>query len=230
MFTAKADNKIVKHVIYYYSHLLVGSAVIVDTCKKCRRKSNNCKLQWLSKTNSAAHSIWYFAAASRRNGATRRRRHPNRLWQIERQMAAAGWGVRFVCKMFSLYCTSQIFSFTVTLLSRHLTFYRPQRSWRVSFCSQEGVCVADTPTGQTPPPLQRHPRVDTPCPVHAGIHTPPAHCMLGYTPPTGCMLGYILTLPSACWDTHPSHTTPPPPRRPLQRTERILLECILVYC
>ena len=72
-------------------------------------------------------------------------------------------------------------------------------------------------------------------------HTPPAQCMPGYTHP----------LPSACWDTppcpvhggihtplrrHPLADTPladtPPtgrhPRRPLQRTVRILLECILV--
>ena len=75
--------------------------------------------------------------------------------------------------------------------------------------------MADTPSGrhlpgQTPPRQTLwadNPWVDTPqgrhplpsacwdthplCPVHAGIHTPSAQCMLGYTP-----------LPSACWDTH----------------------------
>ena len=42
-------------------------------------------------------------------------------------------------------------------------------------------------------------------PLHAGIQTPPAQCMLGYTP-----------LPSACWDTVN------------KRAVRIPLECILV--
>ena len=55
--------------------------------------------------------------------------------------------------------------------------------------------------GQTPP------WADTPCPVHAGIHTtptPPSACW--DTPPTQCMLGY--TPPTnACWDK--GH--PPPP-------------------
>ena len=38
-------------------------------------------------------------------------------------------------------------------------------------------CVWQTPPG-------RHPPGQTPLfPVHAGIHTPPAHCMLGYMPP-----------------------------------------------
>ena len=65
-----------------------------------------------------------------------------------------------------------------------------------------GVCH---PPGQTPfpgqaPPGQTYSPADTPCPVHAGIHIPPAQCMLGYTPQ--CMLGYTSPLPSACWDTH----------------------------
>ena len=59
-----------------------------------------------------------------------------------------------------------------------------------------GGCVADTSLRQTPP--GRHPQADTPwadtpCQVHAGIHTPPAQCMLGYT----------ASWPNACWDTHP---------------------------
>ena len=43
-----------------------------------------------------------------------------------------------------------------------------------------------TPTGQTPPGQT------PPCPVHAGIHTPLAQCMLGYTPSGSAqyMLGY----------------------------------------
>ena len=54
----------------------------------------------------------------------------------------------------------------------------------------------------------------TPCPMHAGKHTPPAQCMLGYT----------LLLPSACWDTHtplPSacwDTLPPHPPTPADGT------------
>ena len=61
---------------------------------------------------------------------------------------------------------------------------------------------ADTPLPSacwdTPPARHPLPRPDTPspgqtpCSVHAGIHTP-AQCMLGYTPPP----------PSACWDTPP---------------------------
>ena len=55
---------------------------------------------------------------------------------------------------------------------------------------------ADTPLGRHPPgqtpPWADIPQEDTPCPVHAGIHTP---------------------LPSACWDTPPLHSacwdTPP---------------------
>ena len=89
--------------------------------------------------------------------------------------------------------------------------YCPQRSCgkvmfhrRLSFCSQGGGGLADTPQidtppGQTPPVyagIHTHP-----CPVHAGIHPPQTQCMLGYSPP---------------------------PRRPLQRTVRILLECIFV--
>ena len=89
------------------------------------------------------------------------------------------------------------------------------------------------------PPLGRHPLgihpswIDTPCPVHAGIHTPlPSACWdthlpgrhpQGDTPPAQCMLGYTHTcmrgythLPSACWDTVN------------KRAVRILLECILV--
>ena len=76
-------------------------------------------------------------------------------------------------------------------------------------------CIGADPSGQTPP-----------CPVHAGIHTPPAQCMLGYTPPCSvhagihppaqCMLGYtppcsvhagIHTPPAQCMLGY----TPPPP-------------------
>ena len=73
----------------------------------------------------------------------------------------------------------------------------------LSFCPQ-GVCDrylladtpwADTPSGQTPhmgrhPNLGRHPSGRHPLGRHplwadtpAGIHTPPAQCMLGYTSP-----------------------------------------------
>ena len=45
-----------------------------------------------------------------------------------------------------------------------------------------GVCVADILPGRHPPTLDRHPPGQIPpgptppCPLHAGIHTPPAHC------------------------------------------------------
>ena len=97
------------------------------------------------------------------------------------------------------------------------TCYRPQRSCsKVMFLhlsvilftggsasSPGGVCHTpwvDLP-GQTPP------RWTPPHPVHAGIHTPAAQCMLGYT----------LPLPSACWDTVDKQVV------------RIQLECILVH-
>ena len=75
----------------------------------------------------------------------------------------------------------------------------------VSYSVHMGVCIpacigADTARADPPAdiPGQTPPLANTPCPVHAGIHTTP--------------------LPSACWDTHP---LPP-------RTVRILLKCILV--
>ena len=81
----------------------------------------------------------------------------------------------------------------------------------VSASSLGGVCHTPwahiptlgthTPPGHTPPSGQT-----SPCPVHAGIHTP---------------------LPSACWDTHPLHIA-------CWDTVNkwavcILLECILVF-
>ena len=92
-------------------------------------------------------------------------------------------------------------------------FYRPQRSCGKVMFSQVSVIlftegggggVADTPWADTP----------------AG-QTSRAQCMLGYTPPTQCMLRYTPP-PSTCWDIRPS-------RAPLQRTVRIILECILVF-
>ena len=125
--------------------------------------------------------------------------------------------------------------------------YRPQHSCRKVMFSQAFVIlstggvypsmhwaggVADPP-GMTPPwadtPHQTSPHqtprwADTPCPVHAGIHTPPAQYLLEYTPPAQWMLGYT--------QAHPVHAGIhlhcPPPRRPLQQTVPILLECILV--
>ena len=58
------------------------------------------------------------------------------------------------------------------------------------------------PSGQTPP-WADNPQADTPCPVHAGIHTP-----------------------SACWDTHPLHSACWDTVN--KRAVRIPLECILV--
>ena len=103
--------------------------------------------------------------------------------------------------------------FTVrNVVAARLSFHR-----RLSFCSQGGGVFSQHALGQTPP------WADTPLPSACwDTHHPhPAQCMLGYTPPTQCMLGY--TPPTnACWDK--GH--PPPP--PVQRTVRILLECILV--
>ena len=75
------------------------------------------------------------------------------------------------------------------------------------------------PPGQTPspgrhPPLGRHP--PPPCPVHAGIHTLPAQCMLGCTPCPVHAGIHTHTLPSACWDMVNKWAV------------RISLECILV--
>ena len=84
-----------------------------------------------------------------------------------------------------------------------LTYYPPQRSQCLSvilFTGGRGVW--QTPTLQTPPWADTPPR-QTPL---------QADTLLGRHP-----------LPSACWDT-----PPPPPRRPLQQTVSIVLECILV--
>ena len=48
----------------------------------------------------------------------------------------------------------------------------------------------DTPLGRHSPPGKHPPGQTPPGPVHAGIHTSPAQCMLGYTPPAQCLLGY----------------------------------------
>ena len=79
-----------------------------------------------------------------------------------------------------------------------------------SFCSQ-GVYLsmhwADSPLADTP-------RADTPRQT-----PPPSACWDTHTPPAQCML-----------DTHPLPSYPPtPPRMPLQRTVRILLECFPVW-
>ena len=107
-------------------------------------------------------------------------------------------------------------SLTCMLSSSSLKFYLPQRSCgKVMFYT--GVCYsvhrrgpswADTPWADTPP-LQQTP------PPPMGRHPPSRH-----------------PLPSACWDTPPAQCMlgyTPLPQRPLQRTVRILLECILVF-
>ena len=65
-------------------------------------------------------------------------------------------------------------------------------------------CLADTPSGQTPPPS----RADTPRQTATAADG---------THPTGM---------HSCYETLPGQT--PPVRRLLQRTVRILLECIPV--
>ena len=103
---------------------------------------------------------------------------------------------------------------------------------------------ADTPLGRHPF-LSRHPQADTPradtpgqtppCPVHAGIHTPPLPSACWDThPPVQCMLGYTppCAVPAGIWSTswhYASHWNafsggskrgcegcmpPPPPRHP----------------
>ena len=72
-------------------------------------------------------------------------------------------------------------------------------------------CVADTYWADSSP--GRHTPLARP---------PSAPCMLRYTPPAQRMLGYTHPPLSACWDA------PSLPRRPLQWTLRILLECVLV--
>ena len=71
----------------------------------------------------------------------------------------------------------------------------------LSFCSGGGACIPAC-TGQTPPSLDRH----TPPPVKQPPYSD--------TPP--CPVHAGIQIP------------PHPPLRPLQRTVRILLECILV--
>ena len=71
-----------------------------------------------------------------------------------------------------------------------------------SFRSQDGSATppwADTPRQTYPHPQADTPWADTPadttipwadtspCPVHAGIHTPPVQCMLGYGQQVGGM-------------------------------------------
>ena len=92
-------------------------------------------------------------------------------------------------------------------------YYRPQRSCGKVIFSQASVilsiggCIPACTVADTPLPGQT-PHLPSACwdthphPVHAGIHIPPL--------PAQCMPGYA------------------PPRRPLLRTSRILLECILV--
>ena len=80
----------------------------------------------------------------------------------------------------------------------------------------EGVCGRHPP-GQTPLQQTHPPWVDTPLSRHSPADT------LGRQPPAQCMLGYTYPCP-----VHAVIHAPPLPRRPLHRTVRILLECILV--
>ena len=94
------------------------------------------------------------------------------------------------------------------------TCYHPQCSCGKVMFSQASVilstggrgCVAD-------PPPPSDPQSDTPWTDTPGRPPPPGRPPRADTP--------WADTPSACWDTHT-------PRRPLQRTIHILLECILV--
>ena len=89
--------------------------------------------------------------------------------------------------------------------------YRPQRSCgkvifsqvSVSHSVHRGMCIPACTEADTSPPGQTSPWADT---------LLPSACWDTHTLPP---------LPSECWDT-------PPPRQPLLRMVRILLECILV--
>ena len=97
---------------------------------------------------------------------------------------------------------------------------------------------ADTPWSDTPSadtPLNRHPlwadtsRQTPPGPVHAGIHTHTRPVHAGIWPPPPLPSAYCDTNPPAqCMLGYTPSTLPPPPRRPLQRTVRIILERNLV--
>ena len=115
--------------------------------------------------------------------------------------------------LFSPFSYNSSFITIHNVVAARLCFHR-----HLSFCSQgegEGCgrhpmsrppdrypFQADPP-GQTPPwsdtPWPDTPWPDTPCPVHAGMHTLPAQCMLGYTPPAQCMLAA-----TASDDMHPT--------------------------
>ena len=62
--------------------------------------------------------------------------------------------------------------------------YRPQRSCGKMIFSQASVShsVHGGGVSATHPPSRHPPSRHPSYPVHAGIHTPPAQCMLGYTP------------------------------------------------
>ena len=90
-----------------------------------------------------------------------------------------------------------------------------------SFCSMgegTGGYLADTPMQTTP---GRHPPADTPQQTSLGRH-PRGQTHPRPNTPRRHPLGRDPLRPSTCWDT-----LTPLPRRSLQRTVRILLECIL---
>ena len=97
------------------------------------------------------------------------------------------------------YCINQQFPSTDREM-KHIFTVRNVVAARLCFYGHLSFCSRGGGVSQHA--LGRHPPGPTPSPVQ---------CMLRYThPPAQCMLGYT------------------PPRRPLQRTVRILLECILV--
>ena len=91
-------------------------------------------------------------------------------------------------------------------MNRGIYNYRPQRSFGKVMFSQASVILF---TGGCLPSA----RWDTHTPHSQEAHLPPKSTTLGKHTP---------------WEARPPGSTPPP-RRPLQRAVRILLECFLVY-
>ena len=122
-----------------------------------------------------------------------------------------GTALIFNCHFYKLECSLSesglcLFGILFMFLIGIVTFLFTVRyvvAARLCFHKRLWFCsqggVADTPRADTPPCGRTYPG-----------QTPPTQCMLGYTP------------------SHPVHSGVHPPQ-PLQRTVRIVMECILVF-